>query len=475
MGPCGPHCRHVRHIELIFVPNPAFWGCETSDNCPRGGRMPFVLTISITCLIGASIGALLCWIMLKRAAPDPPSETELQPVALPQTPGRAADALVLLDVDRLAELNAQFGPDIGDRTLERITDVIRRATPTGAAYERLDGGRYVVWLSEMDVNEAAAFADELRALTPRASIDVGGRRIGRTLSAGVVPLLGSEGRARALMAAQGALRRAKKQGGDRVVRVTTPDQPIGPSAAEVQEAIRTGAIGYYVQPIFDLNTGRATGVEALLRWTLQDGSIMPPSSFLHRIEELPEDAAVLFSDLAVSTARLFVEGPNPINFGLNVTGRALEDEGSQSRDWLLALVDQLPAEHVVLELLESAVITNPDVALRTLAELQRKGCQIALDDFGTGLSNLDRILDVNPQTIKLDGSLVAQLGETGRAESLISGVAGMGKDLGIKVIAEGLESAADTEVVSALGVGYGQGYYLGRPHPAAYWAEKLFS
>jgi EAL domain-containing protein (putative c-di-GMP-specific phosphodiesterase class I) len=201
--------------------------------------------------------------------------------------------------------------------------------------------------------------------------------------------------------------------------------------------------------------------------------VLHPSDFLHRINALPEDVAALFADLAVDAARPFVTAPVPLRFGLNLTAGALDETGNQSGEWLRNVLSRLPAEQMVLELLESAVITNPTAAQATLADLRQNGVKVALDDFGTGLSNLDRVLEINPDIIKLDRRFVANLGETGRPEAVLKLMVEMTRDLDIRLIAEGLETAADTEIVRSLGINHGQGYHLGRPKPVAYWAEKL--
>jgi len=401
-------------------------------------------------------------------------EAGLLPVPLPECADAARPgSLTLIDVDGLASINESYGPDLGDRLIERIADVTRRAMPPGGAMERLDGGRFVLWLSSGGAPEAMRLAEELRRFVARASIETPAGRVSRTISAGVVQLSGEEGRARALMAADAALARAKRLGGDRVSLAAGPTYPSGPTTAEVQDAIHTGDLGYHVQPIFDLATGKAVGVEALLRWARGDGGHMRPSDFLHRLDRLPEEAAGLFIDLAVDAARPFVTAPDPLFVSFNVTAGALEDEDSQSRTWLRTLMTRLPAERLMLELLESAVITRPDAALAALDYAREHGARIALDDFGTGLSNLDRMLDLRPDVIKLDRMLMTGLGESERTEAMLAAMVAMADRMEVRLVAEGLETPADTELVRAMGISWGQGFHLGRPAPVGDWVDRL--
>ncbi|UWQ22736.1 bifunctional diguanylate cyclase/phosphodiesterase [Jannaschia sp. W003] len=407
-----------------------------------------------------------------RPVPLPAAAAVPVPAAEPPAGGRP-EALVLVDVDGLARLNEAAGPDIGDRLLERIADVSRRTMPPGAAMERLDGGRFVFWLASGGTDAAIDFAEALRIHVTRTSVEASGTRISRTVSAGVVRLSGGEARARALMAAEAALRRAKRLGGDRVALAAGPVHPKGPTVDEVQAAIRSGQLGYHVQPIWDLASGRAVGVEALLRWTRGDGRTMRPADFLHRLDRLDGDTAALFVDLAVDAARPFVEAGRPLFVSFNVSAGALEDDQSQSRAWLRALMDRLPTDRLMLELLESAVVTCPDRARAALGGARTRGTRIALDDFGTGLSNLDRMLDLAPDVVKLDRALLSGLGECPRAEAMVRGVAGMADAMGFVLLAEGIETPIDAELVQGLGARWGQGFHLGRPAPVAEWAARL--
>ena len=417
-------------------------------------------------LLGALLGAGAMRLRGRRAP------AELTPVPLPALSAERPDAVMVLDVDGLGELNARHGPDAGDRLIERIADVTARALPPGGAMERLDGGRFVLWLGG-GVQGAEALAERLRTLGARISVDAGGTRVSRTLSAGVVPLSGEEGRARALMAATDALARAKGRGGDRVGRTRAPDAPRGPSAEEVEAAIAAGDIGYHVQPIFDLASGRPVGMEALVRWVRRDGTMLRPSDFLHRLSRLPEAAVAPLVELAAAAARPFVQAPAPLYVSFNVTAGALEDRGSPACLWLRSLAERLPTDQMMLELLESAVITHPDLAQEALDWARARGMRIALDDFGTGLSNIDRLIELRPDIVKLDRILLTGLGEDPRAEAVLKALAEAGAKLKVPLIAEGIETPADAELLRAMGIRYGQGFHLGRPAPAADWAKRL--
>ena len=383
-------------------------------------------------------------------------------------------ALVLFCIDDLGSLREEFGEDVADRLQDRVVGILRRTAPPGARFEHRSGaGHVVLTIHGTPLEAVGGIAESARRLAALATVEAGGRRVGRTVSAAVVALgADAEG---ALRAAAALLAAGTRRGGDRIV---TPDDDLAAvEAADVVDAIRSGALRYHVQPILALRTGRAVGVEALLRWTAGGRIVRMPAQFLHRTEWLPEGAIVRLADLAGEAARPFVERPDPLDVAFNVTADALEaPRGPQGR-WLAALVDRLPPERIVLELLETTVVARPDAAIRTIAALRGRGVRVALDDFGTGLSNLDRLLAIRPDLVKIDRALIVTGGtdarQDNRREAVIGALVGLTRRLGMALIAEGLETEADVEAARRLGIAFGQGFHLGRPAPVEHWAARL--
>ncbi|KIT17077.1 bifunctional diguanylate cyclase/phosphodiesterase [Jannaschia aquimarina] len=436
--------------------------------------MPDALILVFAVVVSASLGYLVARRRSRR--PDPVAATDrLVSVPLPGRTASRPGSLILLDVDAMGALNEVHGYDAGDRLLERIADALRRGLPPGAGQERLDGGRFLLWLPEVDADQALDLSRRLRAHIREVTIEVGDVRLARTISAGIVPVSGEEGRSRAILHADDALRRAKEIGGNSVqLGAVRGGPPRMPSAEEVTTAIRDGLLSYYVQPIFDLNTGQPAGVEALIRWVDAEGRIVrSPDDFLPLLERLPEDVTDTLVGMAERAALPFVTGPRPLYIAFNATAGALERRDSLARKWFRELRKRIPADRIVIELLESAVLLDPESAARTLRIAQSLGIRIALDDFGTGLSNLDRIVQFRPDLIKLDRVFMNGLGEGGPADAVVSATARLAKDLNISVVAEGIETPADAEIMRQAGVTLGQGYMLGRPAPPEDWAKRL--
>ncbi|WP_308916422.1 bifunctional diguanylate cyclase/phosphodiesterase [Jannaschia sp. LMIT008] len=387
--------------------------------------------------------------------------------------GAEAGFLALLDVDGLRRLNERYGLDAGDRLLDSIESSITGAVPDGVVHESLPGGRYLLRFERGTLDAVLDQVEGLRIAAIRSNVEIDGERLGRPLSAALIPLHRHESRSRAILRAEEALRRCKAMGGDRVVVADLQD-PDAMGIDALQTATRAGELGYHVQPVFDLRTGDAVGVEALLRWQMPDGTQVRPGQFMHWLDRLPDDVTELFLDLAVEAAGPFVHASRPLHVAFNITASALERTESQAYAWLNVLLhDRLPPDRITLELLESAVLVESDVRIGQLDRLRALGTWVALDDFGTGLSNLDRILTFAPDLVKLDRAFLARGDRVTVRDAMLRAMVDLSRDAGFVLVAEGVEDAATRDRIAAMGVARGQGYFLGRPGPAAYWAGRL--
>ncbi|WGH79496.1 bifunctional diguanylate cyclase/phosphodiesterase [Jannaschia ovalis] len=389
-------------------------------------------------------------------------------------PSGAGGAIALLDVDALKTVNDDEDFDTGDRLLNAMGDVLRRALPKGAGMERLESGRFLLWLPEMALADASALADRLRRHAGAAIVD--GRRgpVARTLSAGVIGSLPEETRSRALLHADMVLARAKALGGDRTETGRVPAAPsLVPAREAVEAAVARREMEYHVQPIVDLRDRRTVGVEALLRWTRGDGVALAPGQFIDTLSRIPESGSDRFAELALQAALPFVTAPTPCYCAFNISGAVLDGRGSPGCRWLSMLLEHLPPDRLVVEIVESAVIVKPDRAAELIERLRARGVRVALDDFGTGLSNLERLRQYPVDIVKIDRSFVDGVGHDGREEAILHCIGELARTLDFDVICEGIETDAQTDLLSALGIHFGQGYHLGRPAPGPDWAARL--
>ncbi|TFL17745.1 bifunctional diguanylate cyclase/phosphodiesterase [Jannaschia formosa] len=419
----------------------------------------------IACLLGAAAGATATLWWQKRAAKTP--------AVLPDLDAAEEGCLALLDLDDFRALVDGHDYDVSTRLIDRIGDALHRALPARAELEQVDEGRFLLRLPAAQLEAAAEIVESLRLIGGRALIDSATGTAMRTLSAGLVQVPAGESRTRAILRCGAQVARAKDLGGDRlVIGAALGSRSSPPSRAEVAEGLASGALRYHVQPIVELATGRIAGLEALLRWTRADGARVEPEAFVDILERIPGHLSDLMPGLLEKVVQPVVAHPD-LFVTVNITGAVLDGQGSGSCRWLQDVLQRLPAERLMVEIVESAVIARPDRAEDLVRRLRARGVRVALDDFGTGLSNLDRLRKMPVDVLKLDRGFVAGLGGDGREETILRHLVRMTDELGMSVCAEGIEDEAQLCAVTALGIRYGQGYYLGRPAPVEDWADRL--
>ncbi len=401
-------------------------------------------------------------------------EAKIPPMVERTVPPRREGALVLLDVDNLKGVNIGDDFDLGDRLLGAVGDVLRRALPPGSGIERLESGRFLVWLALTDLKAATDAGETLRSIASSTVVDSEVGSLSRSLSAGVVMSTPGESRARSILRADAALARAKGLGGDRTEASRAQPVPsVVPARSEIAQAIAERRMEYHVQPIVDLRSNAPAGVEALLRWHRDDGAAVSPSAFIDTVNRVPEVGIDPLQNMAVAAAKPFVTGDPKLYVSFNITGAVLDTTRSPVGRWLEDILERIPSDRLVLEIVETAVIVDPARADRLLDRLRAKGVRIALDDFGTGLSNLERLRRFQVDIVKIDRTFIDGLGGTGREEAVLASLVALAQGLDINIVAEGIETEAQAKAVRDLGINWGQGYHLGRPAPADEWARIL--
>ena len=222
------------------------------------------------------------------------------------------------------------------------------------------------------------------------------------------------------------------------------------------------------QPIIDIDLGDVTGFEALMRWTTQDGTVVPPTEFI----PIAEDTGIIVPIGGWALLEALIHLRNWITeeicapdatMSVNVSSRQLHDPN------FVAVVNEaltrsnMPAEQLWLEVTESMMITQPDQALKTLRELSSLGVRIAIDDFGTGYSSLSFLQRFPIHRLKIDKSFVSSLAIDNSARTLVKTIIVMAQSLGLDVVAEGVETVQQLHALGDLQCSQAQGYLISHP------------
>jgi EAL domain-containing protein (putative c-di-GMP-specific phosphodiesterase class I) len=240
--------------------------------------------------------------------------------------------------------------------------------------------------------------------------------------------------------------------------------------ADIQRGIEAGEFSLFFQPIVDAATLRPVGAEALLRWHHPERGILLPGEFLFQAEN-----GGCTQELGLRVVREACEWIRGVRRSdrnqrnafvtANVSPRQLAAHGIAGKLIEVIRGYDLPAECFKLEITETAMISGSERILSALYELHEAGIGLWLDDFGKGYSSLGRLHTLPFECIKIDGSFVSSLGVDENSVKIVSAIASLGSNLGLEVLAEGIESALHVEALRKLGVRYFQGFHLARPMP----------
>ncbi len=358
------------------------------------------------------------------------------------------NAMIFVDLDEFKSVNDGFGHRAGDGFLRRIAQALRRECREGEILIRHGGDEFCIYLQNVPLPEAARRAEAFVRVVQATSMEVGGVAVQRTASAGVARIDPGQDMMGALYYADEALYAAKQAGGN-CVRITEGEtlksmiaRRTGPRAEDIAEAIRREEITYFVQPIYDTRAGQALGVEALMRWVRSDGDVLLPGKFIDMMTRSPNRALSPPVSAAAEVARGFAQVSDQLFCAFNISSRFLEGPVEDNMAFARALTSGIAPSQLVLELVESAAIRNPERALETLRQLRGHGIRIALDDFGTGFSNLERLQQFEVDIVKIDRRFLRGLGRGQGDRGILRALHALSQDMGFTVIAEGVETEA---------------------------------
>ncbi len=383
---------------------------------------------------------------------------------------RRPAALLLLDLDGFKEVNDSLGHSAGDALLRQVGPRLRGGLTDRDVLARLGGDEFAVLLADADLASAQATAERLRELLLQP-FGVDGTRLHVGVSIGVATApVPAATVTELLRCADVAMYTAKasREG----VRAYVPDPHSGTGdRLHTMEELRTaldegGQLAVHLQPQVDLGDGRVVGAEALVRWHHPTRGLLSPAALLPAAEQagLLRPLADTVLELSLTAAaRWWPDRRVPVS--VNLSAADVTDLDLPAKVARALARHGLPAAALTLELVEDTLMADPDRGRVVLGELRRLGVRTSIDDYGTGYSSLAYLRHLPADELKLDRSLIQDVGCDPRAAAIVRHTVALAHDLGLTLTAEGVEDADTATALAALGCDTAQGYAIARPMP----------
>jgi diguanylate cyclase (GGDEF)-like protein len=388
-------------------------------------------------------------------------------------------AILLIDLDRFTEINNTLGHTNGDRVLREVARRLSSTFTVKAQLARLGADEFAILCHATSGEQGAraAAAAVQASLEPPVVID--GVALNVEASIGIAVMDDpSAGPDLLLQRADTALARARSRSSR--IHVHSPacdyfDANRLILLGEARTALERGEFVLHYQPKLDLQRRRITGVEALVRWKHPERGLLGPHEFVPQIEPTalvgPFTLHVVEQALVqmVAWRRRGID----LEMSVNLSARNLLDPELPEQVLALLRRHDVPPQRLTVEVTESAALVDPERAVASLEALRRGGVGVSIDDFGTGNASIEYLATLPASELKIDRSFITDMLEDSRAEAIVRSTIDLARNLGLTVVAEGIETDAVMEHLAALGAQIGQGYVISRPLPAEELTAKL--
>ena len=381
-------------------------------------------------------------------------------------------ALLLLDLDGFKEVNDSLGHHAGDQLLTMVGQRLCPALPAGDLLVRLGGDEFAAVLANADLDRALVVATALREhLGAPFTVDTVSLHVRASIGVATGPVPAAT-RSELLRCADVAMYQAKTAAdGEVAVFVHDPGTATGGRLRTMEElriALTEGQLTVHLQPQIDLATGRVVGAEALVRWEHPRRGLLPPAAFLDHVDHagLQRLLADTVLDLSLAAAARWWSGGTHVPVSVNLAPANVTDLELPAKLTAAAALHPLPLSALTVELTEHTLMNDPGRARQVLLQLRELGIGVSIDDYGTGYSSLAYLRHLPADELKLDRAFTAELDSDPHAAAIVRHTVALAHDLGMRLVAEGIETLEVSHALAALGCDIGQGYHIARPMPA---------
>lgn len=387
--------------------------------------------------------------------------------------------VLMMDLDRFKDINDTMGHEIGDKVLQEIAVRLEGTLRHSDTVARLGGDEFVALLPS--VSKPADIITVVQKIVEAVQrpIQVGSEAVSVGISIGVAlyPADGATG-AITLSNADSAMYLAKQDGLGYAVYGSSDAQDHHHKINLVSQ-LRTGIgkqeLFLEYQPKFNLETGLATGVEALVRWQHPERGLISPALFIPAAEQTGaiKPLTLYVLEEAIEQAAVWHQANRPMDLSVNVSASTLGDW--ELPDQVISLLERnsLPPERLIIEITETAFMKNPEQALKVLERISQMGIAISIDDFGTGYTSLMYLKSMPVNELKIDMAFVQKMVEKKGDLAIVQSIIDLCKNLEIIVVAEGVENVETIEKLCELRCDIAQGYFFARPMRGDDLIDKL--
>jgi diguanylate cyclase (GGDEF)-like protein/PAS domain S-box-containing protein len=408
-----------------------------------------------------------------------------QAVARSHRTGQGA-GLLLIDLDDFKEVNDTLGHAAGDELLVAVGERLAAILGPEHSPARLGGDEFAALIEDVtDPAELERLAEQVLSALAEP-VRIGTHQVSGRASIGVAMVVEARDGEDLIRQADLALYAAKGAGKGQWRRYESELQAAVVARlrlrAELERAVERDEFTLHYQPIVALAGGATAGFEALVRWNHPEHGLLSPAHFISAAEDtgliVPMGAFVLRSAVATAAEwyrRCVVAGVEPPYVSVNVSARQFRTPGFVDSVHQELSVAGLPPRYLMLEITESLLLRDDEQVWSDLAELRATGVRVAIDDFGTGYSSLSYLRQVPIDVLKIDKSFIDTASSAPRQRALVDGIIRLADNLGLAVVAEGIERDEDRDLLVNLGCRYGQGFLFARPLSYADAVTWLFT